>query len=359
LDIKEKVKNLPASPGVYLMKDSLESIIYVGKSKNLKSRVGSYFINSKSHSPKVVKLVKNIKDFDYILTDTEFEAFMLECKLIKEIKPIYNRLMKNTLSYIYIKINGDYSDIETTMEARKGDGNYYFGPYTNKSTVERGIQGIKECNKIMCSGNYKKASPCLNYSLGFCIGFCFDAAAKEEYKNILSEIVNLFNRSDRTILKKMEQNMNKAVEELDFENAAKYRDYISAVNSLINKKKVIEFTEENKNLALLERLEQDNFKFFLIKGNRVLFSEKYNISNSIIDKLKVTLRNNILYYFNNEDLNNQIKIGRDEIDEVHIIYTYMKSKQNNCKYIVIPDKWIKSKNYLNIEKKLNILLSIL
>jgi len=98
LDLKEKIKNLPASPGVYLMKDSNESIIYVGKSKNLKSRVGSYFINSKSHSQKIVKLVKNLKDFDYILTDTEFEAFMLECRLIKETKPIYNRMMKNPLS---------------------------------------------------------------------------------------------------------------------------------------------------------------------------------------------------------------------------------------------------------------------
>jgi excinuclease ABC subunit C len=105
LDLKEKIKNLPSSSGVYLMKDSLQSIIYVGKSKNLKSRVSSYFVNSKSHSPKVVKLVKNIKDFEYSLTDTEFEAFMLECKLIKKIKPIYNKKMKSPLSYTYIKIS--------------------------------------------------------------------------------------------------------------------------------------------------------------------------------------------------------------------------------------------------------------
>ena len=205
LDIKEKIKNLPASPGVYLMKDSLQSIIYVGKSKNLKSRMGSYFINSKSHSPKVVKLVKNLKDFYYILTDTEFEAFMLECKLIREIKPIYNRMMKNTLSYTYIKINSDFSNIQASNESIKDDGNLYFGPYTNKSTVERALKGIKECYIIMCSGNYKKTSPCLNYSLGTCIGLCFDPLAKEEYKNILGEIVKLLSGSDISILRKIDQ----------------------------------------------------------------------------------------------------------------------------------------------------------
>ena len=99
MNLKEKIKKLPSSPGVYLMKDSLNSIIYVGKSKNLKNRVGSYFQNSKSHPPKVVKLVKNLKDFEYIITDTEFEAFMLECKLIKELQPIYNKQMKSPKSY--------------------------------------------------------------------------------------------------------------------------------------------------------------------------------------------------------------------------------------------------------------------
>jgi excinuclease ABC subunit C len=137
LNLKEKIKIIPSAPGVYLMKDSLQSIIYVGKSKDLKSRVSSYFINSKSHSPTVVKLVKNIKDFEYILTDTEFEAFMLECKLIREIKPMYNKKMKSPLSYTYIKIHKDYTNIETSTESVQDDGNFYFGPYTSKGTVEK------------------------------------------------------------------------------------------------------------------------------------------------------------------------------------------------------------------------------
>jgi excinuclease ABC subunit C len=169
MDSKEKVKKLPSCPGVYLMKDSLGSVIYVGKSKNLKNRVGSYFQESKSHSPKVVKLVKNIKDFDHIITDTEFEAFLLENKLIKEIMPIYNKLLKSPKSYSYIKIstNEKYPLIEISDESDKNDGNLYFGPYTNRNTAERGLQGIKEYCRISCTGSFQKASACLNYSLAY------------------------------------------------------------------------------------------------------------------------------------------------------------------------------------------------
>lgn len=162
------------------MKDSLNSIIYVGKSKNLKSRVGSYFQNSKSHTPKVMKMVKNIRDFEYILTDTEFEAFMLECKLIHEIKHEYNRKMKSPMSYTYIKIGTKekYPKIEISSECSDIDNNLYFGPYTSRNTVERGIEGLKTWGKILCSSNFEKASPCLNYSLGSCIGMCFSASGK-------------------------------------------------------------------------------------------------------------------------------------------------------------------------------------
>lgn len=153
IDLKEKVKKLPSSPGVYLMKDSLNNVIYVGKSKNLKSRVGSYFINSKSHSPKILKLVQNLKDFEYKITDTEFEAFLLECELIKKIKPAYNRLMKNPKSYSYIKIvlNEKYPNIEISHESNEEsnemDGNIYFGPYSRKNIVEKGFMVLKNTAK--------------------------------------------------------------------------------------------------------------------------------------------------------------------------------------------------------------------
>ncbi|MBC2578792.1 GIY-YIG nuclease family protein [Clostridium sp. DJ247] len=358
MDLKEKIKKLPSCPGVYLMKDSLNSVIYVGKSKNLKNRVGSYFQNSKSHSPKVLKLVKNLKDFEYILTDTEFEAFMLECKLIKGIKPIYNKQMKSPKSYSYInvKINEKYPDIEISNEPSKGDGKLCFGPYTNRNTVERGLHGIKECCKILCSSNSRKASCCLNYSLGLCIGMCLDSTPREQYFSIFDEIIKLLNGTDKSILEEMEYNMNSAAEKFDFENAAKFRDYISAVNYLLDKVKVVEFIEENKNIALLEYLDDHNVKFFLIKGNKVLFSEKYELKSFDLEKLKAIFKTNILFYFNDKGGNSLIEIGREEIDESQIIYTYLKSKSSNCKHVIISEKWLNDLNNVNIDNTLNELI---
>lgn len=356
MSLKEKVKNLPSSPGVYLMKDSLNSIIYVGKSKNLKSRVSSYFQNSKSHSPKVIKLVKNLKDFDYILTDTEFEAFILECKLIKTIKPMYNRQMKNPKSYSYIKIivNEKYPSIEISNESSEIDGNIYFGPYTSRNTVERGIEGIKKFCKTFCSNNSRKASSCLNYSLGLCLGMCLDNTPSKQYLNIFDKIIKLLEGNDKSLLTEMEHKMNGLSDNFDFEKAAKYRDYISAVNYLIDKVKVIEFAEENKNIALLEHLSNNVVKFFLIKGNKLLFSEKYIMED--IKNLKSIFKNNILFYFKDTISNNSIKIGREEIDEAQIIYSYLQNKSNNCNYIVIPEKWFSTLNNASIDNTLDKLI---
>jgi excinuclease ABC subunit C len=353
MDLKEKVKNLPSSPGVYLMKDSSGSIIYVGKSKNLKNRVSSYFHSSKSHSPKVVKLVKNIKTFEYILTDTEFEAFMLECKLIKELKPLYNRLMKNPLSYAYIKIkiNEKYPSIDFCNERVESDGNLYFGPYTNKNTVERAVQGIKENCKLLCSSTSRSNSSCLNYSLGLCIGLCMRNVAKEQYDSIIDSIINLLNGTDRRILDEMERKMKLAAEKLDFETAVKYRDYISAVSYLLSREKVIEFTEENKNIVFLETLQDKNVKFFFIKGNKVLFNNMYKLDGLDAKQLKTA----ILISFKNKELSSDLKVDRNGIDEAQIIYSYLKN--SNCKYVILPDKWLNKDNSIALEKALAKLLN--
>ena len=358
MDLEAKRKGLPSSPGVYLMKDSLGNIIYVGKSKNLKSRVGSYFQNSKSHSPKVVKLVKNLKDFEYILTDTEFEAFILECKLIKEIKPAYNRLMKTPMSYSYIKVTsyGKYPSMETSSECSEGDGNICFGPYTSRNTVERALQSIKEHCKILCSNNSRKTSACLNYSLGLCIGMCLDSPPIEQYFSIVDKIIALLNGTDKSILEEMESIMNQAAERFDFETAAKYRDYISAVNYLLDKINVVEFAKENKNIALLEFLDDNTVKFFLIKGNKVLFSEKYKLADFDSEELKDIFKANILFHFNNKDLKNLTEVKREDIDEAQIIYSYLESKSNNCKHVIIEEEWLRDINIIAIDTEINKLL---
>ena len=337
VDLKEKVRALPSVPGVYLMKDSLGGIIYVGKSKNLKSRVGSYFQNIKSRTPKVEKLIKNLKDFDYIITDTEFEAFMLECTLIIELKPRYNRLMKNPLSYTYIKIElGEkYPSIETSSTNSQNEHTLYFGPYTNKNAAEKAIQIIKDFYKINCNYNYKNSTSCLSYSLGLCIGMCLEVAATtKQYENIICKVIALLNDTDNTLLKEIEEKMLTASEKFDFETATKYRDYIASVTYLINNRKTIKFAEENKNIVMIESLNEHLIKLFLIKKNNVLFSQTYNIKDINIKQLNKIIKTSIIHYF--EDItNSHIEVNKDEIDKTQIIHSYLQS--SSCNYIIIPE----------------------
>lgn len=356
INITEKIQSLPATPGVYLMKDSLGGILYVGKAKNLKKRVQSYFRSSANHSPKIKKLVQHLKDFDYILVDTEFEAFMLECRLIKEIKPPYNRMMKNPLSFAYIVIhmNDGFGRIEMTSNPKEQAGNLYFGPFTNLHTVEKGIHGILACFKVLCSNPSQKGSSCLNYSLGLCNGLCLGGSALEQYHSILNQIVSLLNGTDRRILEEMTLMMLKASENLDFEMAVKYRDYIDAVNSLINKEKVIEFTEENNNLAIIEYLNDQTIKLFLIKRTEVLFSKKYELDKMDIDQVNTEIKSAILTYFTSHIPPLSIEVSRDEIDGAQIVYSYLKS--NRCCYTIIRDIWLTAKKSYELDKAITKLL---
>ncbi|MEH7154671.1 UvrB/UvrC motif-containing protein [Neobacillus drentensis] len=353
MNLKEKVNNLPTFPGVYLMKDANAQIIYVGKAKNLKNRVRSYFQNSKSHPQKIIKLKAALKDFDYILTDTEFEAFMLECKLIKEIKPIFNRMMKNPQSYIYIRIykDGDYQRIEICKDADKQDS-LYFGPYKSKHTVEKALLGMKDFYRVNCSSPSNKNTPCLNYSLGLCLGMCMGGAALDQYNERINKIIAIFQGLDISLLSEMEQRMQEASEKFDFEIAGKYRDTLEAIHSLLQKEKVIEFTEGNKNIAVIEHLTDMSFKLFLIKGNRIMFSEKFKSSE--IESAHQVLKSNILTAFIKNENKPFMKISRDEIDFAQIIYSYLSS--SNCSYFLIPDRLLDNP-FTNLDNEINKLMT--
>jgi excinuclease ABC subunit C len=353
MELKEKVKNLPSFPGVYLMKDSREQIIYVGKAKNLKNRVRSYFQNSQSYSQKIIKLKASLKDFDYILTDTEFEAFMLECKLIKEIKPHFNRMMKSPQSYIYIRIRIDtsYQRIEICKSPDKSDS-LYFGPFTSKHTVEMALQGIKEFYMISCSTPSNRNTPCLNYSLGLCIGMCMGGAALDQYNDSINKIIGLLKGIDQSLLVAVERRMIDASEKFKFEEAVKYRNTLEAIHSLLTKEKVIEFTESKKNMVVIESLTDCTFKLFLIRKNKILFSEKYKWSE--VESEYETIKTNLLTLFKTKEVNSS-KISRDEIDAAQIIYSYLNS--SHCRYIIIPEQMLDVKYTAKLDIKLNKLLT--
>jgi excinuclease ABC subunit C len=340
--LKEKVKGLPITPGVYLMKDLTGNIIYVGKAKNLKRRVQSYFQHSKAHSQKVLKMVHNIEDFDYILTDTEFEAFLLECQLIKELKPHFNKKMKSPQRYSYIEIDrrNEYPSIKVV--SIPNIQNQYFGPFLNKHTMEKALQGLKEYFKIQCVNPAKK-SACLNVSLGLCIGIC-TGSAKEQYQAIINRIIALLNGTDLSILEEMRQKMMDASVDFDFEMASKYRDYIEVVAHLINKEKVIEFTKKNHNIVVMDL----DRKLFLIKGNKVIFNEKYDFDME-------GFKSKLLTYFKIDGDDSFNKVSKENLDEAQIIYSYLKS--SNCKYVIILDEWLEAKNMAKLDKELTKLFS--
>ncbi len=359
MDLKEKLKSLPSHPGAYLMKDSGGRVLYVGKSKNLKSRVGSYFQASKSHSPKVQKLVKHLKDFDYILTDTEFEAFMLECRLIKELSPQYNSIMNNRQAYCYVRLgfNEKHPDISIVNKADKNDGNIWFGPYTSKNTVARALEGIRETCRILCSSTSQKPTTCLNYSLGLCLGICSPDFPREQYLSILERVASLLNGSDKSIIEALKSNMESASERLDFECAAKYRDQIRAVNYMLGKARVIDYTKRNRSILVLERIDDERVKCFLIKGNQVLKSEMLEAKKSEVCKLLPILRDITTAGFSRIDPDRSTEVGRSDIDESQIIYSYLNNKSGGCHHIVIADSWFKPSNTFRMDKAIEKLLS--
>ncbi|MHA6531748.1 UvrB/UvrC motif-containing protein [Paenibacillus sp. BAC0078] len=344
MDLTEKVAELPLSPGVYLMKDSLGHIIYVGKAKQLKKRVQSYFYNSKGHSPKVKQLVKHIRDLDYRLTDTEFEAFLLECQLIKEIKPMYNKKMKNPLAYSYIAIRTDtpYRQPAVTYDPGEFEDSLYFGPYTSRSTVERALQGIKECQKILCSTPHAKSTLCLNHSLGLCIGMCGGGAALERYNEIIGDVIELLHGNDNSILNDLERRMNTAAENFEFETAAKYRDYVTAVRSLLQKEKVIGFTAQNQNIAVLEPINEQTLKLMLIKGGEIIFRSRLEAGDTPMEQLCGVIQTAITDSFGKLVHREPEEISRHKLDEAQIIYSHLASSSGS--YVLIPEKWLTPEN---------------
>ncbi|WP_379156492.1 UvrB/UvrC motif-containing protein [Paenibacillus sp. sgz5001063] len=352
MNLAEKVASLPLSPGVYLMKDSLGHIIYVGKAKQLKKRVQSYFYNAKGHSPKVKQLVRNIRDLDFKLTDTEFEAFMLECRLIKDIKPMYNKKMKNPLAYSYIAIRTDtpYRQLAVTYDPAEYEDSLYFGPYTSRGIVERAIQGIKESQKILCSTPHAKNTLCLNHSLGLCIGMCGGGEALEQHEEIMNRVIGLLNGDDQRILEELQRRMEQAAGNFEFETAAKYRDYCSAVSSLLQKEKVIGFTEQNKNIVVLEPMQDQQLKLILIRGSEILDRARLNTAQMSEESLREVIQSAIHSSFSHPAGGKPDEISRHKLDEAQIIYSYLGRSSGS--YSIIPQEWLDNRDTAALDEEI-------
>ncbi|MCQ2567384.1 MAG: excinuclease ABC subunit UvrC [Mogibacterium sp.] len=234
--IEEELKKLPTCPGVYMHKDSLGEVIYVGKAVNLRNRVRSYFRNQNKADPKLRALVSNIAEFEYIRCATEMEALVLECNLIKKYQPRYNILLKDDKSYPYIVVTlgEEWPRVYRTRRIAH-DGNKYFGPYTDVGCVAQFIRLIEEMYPLKkCRAKSFPAGvrPCLNYFIGKCRGICIGEADKDEYMEMISDIIEILSGRDAALIASLKERMNDASEKLEYEAAAKYRDYIAALRRL-------------------------------------------------------------------------------------------------------------------------------
>ncbi|HJB18006.1 MAG TPA: excinuclease ABC subunit UvrC [Candidatus Bariatricus faecipullorum] len=275
--IEEELKKLPAKPGVYLMHDEQDKIIYVGKAISLKNRVRQYFQDSRNKGVKIEQMVTHIRRFEYIVTDSELEALVLECNLIKEHRPKYNTMLMDDKSYPFIKVTVG-EDFPRVMLARKQvkDKARYFGPYTSagavKDTIEllRKLYHIRDCRRNLPRDTGKER-PCLNYHIGQCAAPCQGYISREEYQKSVEEVIRFLSGKFEPVLKELEEKMQKASEELEFEKAIEYRELLNSVRHIAQKQKITSTGGDDRDiLAIATDREDAVVQVFFIRGGRLI-----------------------------------------------------------------------------------------
>lgn len=274
-NIHDELKKLPVKPGVYLMKNG-NDIIYVGKAIILKNRVKQYFQKT-NKGARIEKMVSLITSFEYIVTDSEVEALMLECNLIKLNKPKFNVMLKDDKTYPYIKItNEDYPIVTITRRVLQ-DGAQYFGPYMDNTHVKQALRFIKEKYKVrQCKGVFKsKKRPCINYQIGRCVAPCKNNVSKEEYMKMINEISNILNGNIQKLLTSLTNEMNEYSENLEFEKASIIRDKIVDINSLLQKQKAVNFSENDIDVIGIYKKDKVCVQIFFVRNHKLIGRENY------------------------------------------------------------------------------------
>ena len=343
-DFEYHIKNLPDKPGVYLMKNSLCEVIYVGKAKVLKNRVKSYFQKSKNHSEKVKVMVKNIAEFEYIVTDSEMEALILECNLIKKYSPKYNILLKDDKFYPFIKItvNDDYPRVFVTRRFAK-DGSKYFGPYTNGSAVYETLDLIykifplRNC-KLVIKENGEKVRPCLNYHIKKCLGPCGGHISKEEYGKMINDIIDILSGKETYITKMLKSDMEKAAEELEFEKAASLRDKILSINAIAEKQKIFKTMEGDEDFINIEQDEKDScIQVFFSRDGKVIGREHFIFENTANESIGEIIEDFIgSFYGGTAKIPKTIYVP--QIDNFDLMEEYLTIKRGAKVWIKVPQK---------------------
>ena len=349
-DIQEELKKLPAKPGVYIMHDEKDEIIYVGKAISLKNRVRQYFQTSRNKGVKIEQMVTHIRRFEYIITDSELEALVLECNLIKEHRPKYNTMLMDDKSYPFIKVTVD-EPFPRIMMARqmKKDKSKYFGPYTSagavKDTIEliRKLYNIRNCNRKL-PADIGKERPCLYHHIHQCKAPCQGYISQEEYRKSIDEVIRFLNGDYAIIIKELEEKMMAASEALEFEKAIEYRELLSSVQQIAQKQKITDTAGEDRDiLAVAADLEDAVVQVFFIRGGRLIGRDHFYLKKMNGEDKKEVLSSFIKQFYAGTPYIPSMLMIQEEIEDRELLEEWLSQKRGFKVHIQIPKKGSKEK----------------
>lgn len=363
-DLEEELKKLPAKPGVYIMHDKFDNIIYVGKAKILKNRVRQYFQSHRNHSPKIIQMVSRVAYFEYIITDSELEALVLENNLIKEHRPKYNTMLKDDKTYPFIKItvNEAFPRVLFSRTMKHGTGKY-FGPYTSSYAVKDTIElltklyKVRTCNRKL-PADIGKERPCLNYHIGQCDAPCQGYINTEEYRKRIEGVISFLNGNYAEILDSLNEKMLDASEKLEFEEAAKYRDLLNSVKQVAQKQKITADDPTDRDvIACASNGEDAVVQIFFIREGKLLGREHFHMRVATGDTRADIILNFIKQYYGGTPYIPNIIMLQEEIEELDIITEWLTELKHRKVSLITPKKGDKEKMvelaYKNAQMVLN------
>jgi excinuclease ABC subunit C len=349
-DIQEELKKLPNSPGVYIMHDEMDQIIYVGKAVNLHSRVRSYFRKNIGRGPQIDKMVSLISRFEYIVTDSELEALVLENNLIKEHSPKYNTLLKDDKTYPYIKVTtGESYPRVLFSRLMKKDKSRYFGPYSSAAAVKDTIDLINKLYRLRtCNKNLPKecgsGRACLNYHIKQCTAPCQESVSQEEYQGQVKKALDFLNGSYQETLKELEENMQKASDALEFEDAIRYRDLYNSVKQIATKQKITDSDGEDKDIIALACDGRDAVvQVFFVRDGKLIGREHFYMTHvSETPRAQILLDFVKQFYAGTPFIPRELML-QEEIEDIAVIEQWLTKRKGNRVYIKVPKIGYKEK----------------
>lgn len=342
-NVEEELKKLPRKPGVYIMRDDKDVILYVGKAINLHNRVRSYFRENIGRGPAIDQMVSLIARFEYIVTDSELEALVLENNLIKENSPKYNTLLKDDKTYPYIKVTvgEDYPRILFSRTMKK-DKSRYFGPYTSAAAVKDTIEllnklyQLRTCNRVL-PRDIGIERPCLNYHIKQCLAPCQGYVSKEEYRQQVAGALEFLNGNYSPILKDLEEKMNKAAEAMEFEDAARYRDLLSSVRQVSQKQKITEGVGEDKDiLALYQDETEAVVQVFFVRDGKLIGREHYYMTHVPENNKPAILQDFVKQFYAGTPFIPRELMLQYEIEDAELIEKWLSERKGSRVYLKVP-----------------------